>query len=61
MHFAATLLILALKIRFNFQIDVQCAEKAIYKITDEMLITFDIWAHLSNIKGFENDGAWVAW
>ena len=28
MHFHATLLILVLDIRFNFQIDVQCAEKS---------------------------------
>ena len=32
MHFYATLLILVLEIRFNFQIDLQCAEKAISKI-----------------------------
>ena len=33
MYFGTTLLILVLEIRFNFQIDVFCAEKAIFKIT----------------------------
>ena len=33
MHFCTTFLILVLEIWFNFQIDVQCAEKAISNIT----------------------------
>ena len=33
MHFHATLLIMVIEIRFNFQIHVQCAKKAISKIT----------------------------
>ena len=43
MYFYETLLILVLEIRFNFQIDVQCAEKAISKIN------FHIWWNLEQI------------
>ena len=50
MHFGQTLLILALEIHFNFHIDVQCAEKAIFKIV------FPIWWNLE-----ENWHLWHTW
>ena len=43
MHFHATLLIMVIKIWFKFQICVQCAAKAISKIT------FNIWWNLKQI------------
>ena len=62
-HFPATLLIMVTEIRFNFQIYVQCSEKAISKIT------FNIQWNPKQIcirgtpdyqrvtsKGFENNG-----
>ena len=83
MHFCATLLILVLEIRFNFQIDVQCAEKEAisknhfqYPMKSEanlafvdynrheikfILSSWHTWVSKGNIKGFENNGVWVAW
>ena len=53
MHFCATLLILLLEIRFNFQIDMQYAEKGISKIT------FNIWWNLEQILTFVTHCGWT--
>ena len=61
-HFCATLLIPVLEIRFNFQFNVQCAEKAISKITfiiwwnlKQICHLWHTWVSKGNIKGFENN------
>ena len=68
MHFRATLLMMVIEIRFNFQICVQCTEKAISKITfnirwnsPQIWCSWPTWVSKGNIKGFENNGVWVAW
>ena len=64
MHFLATLLIMLIEIRFNFQIYVQCSEKAISKITFNFQWNLKQISHPWHIllsKGFENNGVWVAW
>ena len=43
MHFCTTLLILVLEIRFNFQIDVQCAENMLSAHYDLHLQFYDCW------------------
>ena len=57
-----------IEIWFNFQIYVQCAEKAISKITfnirwnlEQLWRSRNTWVVKGNIKGFENNGIWVAW
>ena len=61
----ATLLIMVIEIWFNFQIYVQCAEKAISKITfnirwnlKQIWHSCHTWVSKGNIKGFENNGVW---
>ena len=56
------------EIGFNFQIVVQCADKAISKITfyiqwnlKQILHSLYTWVSKGDIKGFENNGVWVAW
>ena len=63
MHFRVTLLIMVVEIRFNFQIGVQCAEKAISKITfnirwnlKQIWCSWYTWVSKGDIKGFENNG-----
>ena len=63
MHFYATLPMMVIEIRFNFQICVQCAEKAISKITFNIRRNLkQIWSlwhtrvSKCSIKGFENNG-----
>ena len=60
MHFLATLLMLVIEIRFNFQIYVQCSEKAISKITFNIQWNlkqhwhpWHTWLSKGNIKGFQ--------
>ena len=55
-------------IRFNFEIGVQWAEKAISKITfivqwnlQQIWRSWYTWVSKGDIKGFENNGVWVAW
>ena len=60
---------MVIEIRFHFQICVQCAEKFISKITfnvREILNKFGVrgtpgYQRVTYIKGFENNGVWVAW
>ena len=62
-HFHATLPIMVIEIRFNFQIRVQCAEKAISNITfntrwnlKQIWRSWHTWVSMGNIKVFENNG-----
>ena len=57
-----------IEILLNFQICVQWAEKAISKITfnvqwnlKQICHSWHTWVSKGNIKGFENNGVWVAW
>ena len=56
------------EIRFNFQICVLCAAKAISKIIFNIRWKIEqIWPswytliYKGDSKGFENNGVWVAW
>ena len=64
MHFCAILLLLVLEIRFNFQIDLQCAEKFTFNIQWNLKQIWRSWhtwvSKGNNIKGFKNNGVWVA-
>ena len=68
LHFLATLLIMVIEIRLNFQIYGQCVEKAISEITfniqwnlKQIWHLWHTWLSKYNIKGFENNGVWVTW
>ena len=57
---------MAVEIKINFQIHVQCAEKAISRITFNIQWKFGIcgtpeYQWVTNIKGLEKNGVWVAW
>ena len=63
MHFHAILLIKVIEIWFSFQICVQCAKKAISKITfnihwnlKQIWRSWHTWVSKGNIKEYENNG-----